>query len=142
MRMDIFERLNEEQKVNAMEQFVRIYGVDEFLNDCEMTEAGKILEGFECGIDENGNLYPPGDAWTLEELADEIVMGYADVAKSYHVDIPQRRKAFNNAMDSAMVEYSQIPHAQLTRMKDLSWWCEHNGIYFMDYDGGMVFFVK
>jgi len=142
MRMDVFERLNEEQKVNCMEQFIKIYGVDEFMESTKWRSAEGIMESFECGLDENGYMYPPDDACTLEELADEIVVGYTVTDATWDVGMPQRRQAFNEAMDNAMVEYSKEPRPRLRSLAELSAWCEDNGIYFMDYEGNMVFFDK
>lgn len=127
MRMDIFDKLTNERKINVMEQFIGVYGVDEFINDTEFTATSDIMRNFECALAMDGYLGPP-DGETLMDLANAVAHGNEwGEAEAYAKASAEARKWF---------EENGLPNT--LRLDQMSNILKLNNIWFTE-DGMMIF---
>lgn len=132
MRMDIFDKLNNEQKIEVIRQFLGVYGVDEALDDGNLYEC---MNEFDCAIYADGSIGPADDLNTLGEL---LTWAIRPNATLYNLE------AFKRAVDSAR-EYMktrefkrfEVTPEQQT-FDDMKAVLQNDGVWFDDC-GNMAF---
>ena len=132
MRMDIFNKLNDEQKIEVIRQFLGVYGVDEALDDGNLFEC---MNEFECALYADGSIGPADDLNTLGELLTWAIRPHATL---YNLE------SFKRAVDSAR-EYMKSREFKPCEVKpeqqtfdDMEAVLRHDGIWFDDW-GNMAF---
>lgn len=132
MRMDIFNKLNDEQKIEVIKQFLGVYGVDEALDDGNLFEC---MNEFECALYADGAIGPADDLNTLGELLTWTIRPNASV---------DNFTALKRAVDSAR-EYMKTREFRGIEVKpenqtfdDMEAVLQHDGVWFDDW-GNMAF---
>lgn len=132
MRMDIFNKLNEEQKIEVIRQFLGVYGVDEALDDGNLFEC---MNEFECALYTDGSIGSADDLNTLGDLLTWAIRSHASA---------DNFEAFRRAVNSAR-EYMKTREFKPFEVKpeqqtfdDMEAVLQHDGIWFDDW-GNMAF---
>ena len=132
MRMDIFDKLNDEQKIEVIRQFLGVYGVDEALDDGNLYEC---MNEFDCALFADGCIGPADDLNTLGELLTLAIRPHATL---------DTIAAFKRAVDSAReyMKTREFKRFEVTpeyqTFDDIDAMLQNDGIWFDDW-GNMAF---